>query len=139
MALPIPPLAPVTRAVRLGIWNIRQLSQKNQIEFNNVCIPFGSETAIVNSSGAILRARPERTFPAPISTKVSTPFDFISKTVYRQRTKRVVCSTSNLQIVFGSRTGSAVTLAINGTEGVETFKLLSVSLIVFAAEAIKLQ
>src|SRR5215472_5996668 len=141
IAPPIPPEAPVTNAflpLRSNISN-SPLGRFPYSAFRAGSTSAGRPTASVSSSRSIRLARPESTFPAPSSTRRSTPSAFRRRTLSRQRTMPVTCCTSWRRMVSGSLTGAALTLATRGTVGGRRSAVSRASSISRAAGSIRAQ
>ena len=90
---------PSGRSVRT--WSASSLLSCELRRQRRRCLP-AYPTVNVSAPSAIRLARPDRTLPAPTSTKVSTPAPARNAIVSRQRTMPVTCSTSRRRIVSGS-------------------------------------
>src|SRR6185437_11055115 len=125
---------PFLRALHVFVANLNFHSV-----FRNASMSAGPwiETAV--SSRSMRLVKPASTLPAPISTRLSTPSDFIASTLSRQRTRPVTCSTRRARMASGSLTGAAVTLAMSGTAGGAMATAASASRITAAAGAISAQ
>src|SRR6266851_62852 len=99
----------------------------------------GVPTERADSVRSIRLTSPASTRPAPISTTSSTWLAANNKTVSRQRTIRVVCSTSSSLICSGSLVAAAAALATSGTSGAFSGVSASASAMMSAAGLISEQ